>query len=86
MKIQYATSGTCSRAIEAELDGKIIKSVKFIGGCPGNLQGISKLVAGMDAEDVIRRLKGTTCGFKPTSCPDQLARALEKALSKEGER
>ena len=81
MIMRYMTSGTCSRAIEVELEGKTIKNVRFAGGCPGNLAGISKLVVGMDAEDVIARLKGTTCGYKPTSCPDQLALALEKALA-----
>ena len=72
----YKTKGTCSTAIDIELDGSIIKSVKFTGGCNGNLKGISSLVVGMTAEDAISRLKGIRCGFKGTSCPDQLARAL----------
>ena len=73
----YKTSGTCSSAINLEVEGDIIKSVSFTGGCNGNLQGISRLVEGMKVEDAISRLKGTRCGFKNTSCPDQLARALE---------
>ena len=67
--------------ITLELDGDVIKSVEFIGGCDGNLQGISKLVTGMKAEDAIKRLEGIQCGFKPTSCPDQLAKALRQALA-----
>lgn len=79
--MQYKTRGTCSRLINLELDGDVIKSVEFIGGCDGNLQGISKLVTGMKAEDAIKRLEGIQCGFKPTSCPDQLAKALRQALA-----
>ena len=73
----YKTSGTCSSAINLEVEGDIIKSVSFTGGCNGNLQGISRLVEGMKVEDAISRLKGIRCGFKNTSCPYQLARALE---------
>ena len=73
----YKTSGTCSSAINLEVEGDIIKSVSFTGGWNGNLQGISRLVEGMKVEDAISRLKGIRCGFKNTSCPDQLARALE---------
>ena len=73
----YKTSGTCSSAINLEVEGDIIKSVSFTGGCNGNLQGISRLVEGMKVEDAISRLKGIRCGFTNTSCPDQLARALE---------
>lgn len=76
----YQTKGTCSTAIDFEIEGGIIQSVKFTGGCNGNLQGISALVKGMKVEDAISRLKGIRCGFKPTSCPDQLAHALEEAL------
>ena len=72
----YKTSGTCS-SVNLEVEGDIIKSVSFTGGCNGNLQGISRLVEGMKVEDAISRLKGIRCGFKNTSCPDQLARALE---------
>ena len=75
--MKYRTKGTCSSAIDIELDNGIIKSVHFTGGCNGNLQGISRLVEGMPAKEAISRLKGIKCGFKPTSCPDQLAVALE---------
>ena len=75
--MRYQTSGTCSTAIDIEVTDGVIESVSFLGGCNGNLQGISKLVAGMRVEDAIARLKGIKCGFKSTSCPDQLARALE---------
>ena len=76
--MKYRTKGTCSSSIDIEMDGNVIKSVIFTGGCNGNLQGISKLVEGMSAEDAISRLKGIKCGFKPTSCPDQLAKALKE--------
>lgn len=75
--MKYKTQGTCSSFIDLEVEDGIIKSVAFTGGCNGNLQGISKLVTGMKKEDAIERLKGIRCGFKETSCPDQLARALE---------
>ncbi|MDO4261193.1 MAG: TIGR03905 family TSCPD domain-containing protein [Eubacteriales bacterium] len=74
----YRTKGTCAQAIQIEAEDGIIKSVQFIGGCSGNTAGISRLVAGMKVDDVIRLLEGTTCGTKPTSCPDQLARALKE--------
>lgn len=74
----YTTKGTCARAIEIETDQDTIKSVHFIGGCAGNTSGIAKLVEGMKIDDVIERLEGTTCGPKPTSCPDQLAKALRE--------
>ena len=77
----YKTRGTCSQFIEVELDGDTVKNVQFVGGCNGNTQGISSLVRGMKAEDVIRLLEGTDCGGRGTSCPDQLAKALKKALS-----
>ena len=67
--------------IEIELDGDVIKDVVFTGGCNGNLSGISKLIKGMKAQDVIDKLEGTTCGFKDTSCPDQLSKALRQAVS-----
>lgn len=82
MKFVYQTQGTCSKEISLELDGGIIKSVTFVGGCNGNLKGIGSLVAGMRAEDVIERCSGVTCGMKPTSCPDQLAKALREVLNK----
>lgn len=75
--MRYQTSGTCSTAIDIDVTDGVINSVTFLGGCNGNLQGISKLVAGMNVDDAIERLKGIKCGFKSTSCPDQLARALE---------
>ena len=75
----YKTKGVCSRSIDIELDGDTIKSVKFNGGCNGNTKGIASLVQGMKIDDVIARLKGTYCGGRGTSCPDQLARALEQA-------
>jgi uncharacterized protein (TIGR03905 family) len=77
----YKTQGTCSQAIQLELDGDIIKSVEFVGGCSGNTQGVASLVRGMKAEEAIARLEGIRCGFKPTSCPDQLAKALKLALA-----
>lgn len=73
----YKTIGTCSREIDIVVDGDTIKSVKFIGGCSGNTQGVAALVKGMKVDEAISRLKGIKCGFKPTSCPDQLAVALE---------
>ena len=72
----YKTKGTCSRAIELELDGDIVKSVNFVGGCNGNTKGIATLVQGMKIDDVIEKLQGTDCGGRGTSCPDQLAKAL----------
>ncbi len=76
MTFSYKTRGTCSQKIDIELDGRTVKDVKFYGGCMGNLTGISALVKDMDIDDVINRLSGIRCGFKPTSCPDQLSRAL----------
>lgn len=78
----YKTMGTCSTMIDVELKDGVIDSVKFTGGCNGNLQGISALVKGMKPEEAISRLKGIRCGFKPTSCPDQLAHALEEMIAK----
>ena len=77
----YKTKGTCSTSIDVELKDGVIYSVKFTGGCNGNLQGISALVKGMKPEEAISRLKGIRCGFKPTSCPDQLAHALEEMIA-----
>ena len=76
----YRTQGVCSKAIEIELDGEIVKKVKFVGGCSGNTQGVARLVEGQNINDVIARLEGIRCGFKSTSCPDQLAKALKGAL------
>lgn len=80
-KYTFYPQGTCSFMIELELDGDTIKDVAFSGGCDGNLKGISQLVVGMKAEDVIEKLEGTKCGFKDTSCPDQLSKALKAALA-----
>ncbi len=73
----YRNQGTCSQAVEFDVDGDIVKNVKFIGGCNGNTKGVGALVEGMKVDEVISRLKGITCGMRPTSCPDQLAKALE---------
>ena len=78
--MKYQTKGTCSTSIDIELENGIVQSVSFTGGCNGNLQGISKLVAGMDAREALQRLKGIRCGYKSTSCPDQLAQALESMI------
>ncbi len=82
MQYEYRTKGTCSQRILFELEDGIVRNLQYIGGCHGNLQGISKLVEGMKAEDVIDRVKGIRCGMKQTSCPDQLAKALEEALER----
>lgn len=86
MVYEYKTQGVCSRKIIVELDGNIVKSAKFEGGCNGNTQGISKLVEGMSVDQVVSKLSGIGCNFKRTSCPDQLAKAVTEAydLSKEG--
>ncbi len=79
MSYLYQTTGTCSSAIEVELDGDVVKEVKFYGGCNGNLQGVSRLVVGKTVEEVEQTLGGIHCGMRPTSCPDQLARAVREA-------
>ena len=79
MQYEYKTKGTCSQRILFEINDGKVQNVQFIGGCNGNLQGISKLVEGMDADEVIKKIEGIHCGFKPTSCPDQLAKALKEA-------
>lgn len=78
--MKYIPTGVCASAIDIETENDTIKSVQFTGGCNGNLQGISTLVSGMRIEDAISKLKGIQCGFKSTSCPDQLACALEAIL------
>lgn len=80
MKNTYIPTGVCSRMIEVEIEDDVIVSCRFIGGCSGNTQGVAKLVVGMDANDAIEKLKGIDCGGRGTSCPDQLANALEEAL------
>ena len=77
----YKTKGTCSRAIEFEVTDGILTDIQFIGGCRGNTQGVAALAIGMKTDEVIKRLRGIKCGFKPTSCPDQLACALEEHLA-----
>ena len=78
MQYEYKTKGTCSQKIFFEIEDNKVKNVEFLGGCNGNLQGIGKLVEGMDVDEVITRLEGIHCGMKPTSCPDQLATALKQ--------
>ncbi len=80
---KYTPKGVCSVEISFELDNGIVKNIHFTRGCNGNTQGIAKLAEGMRAEEVIARLKGTDCSSRGTSCPDQLARALELALAEE---
>lgn len=82
-KITYQTNGVCSRSIEIEADGDTIVSVKFIGGCSGNTQGVAGLAQGMKIDEAISRLDGIKCGFKSTSCPDQLAKALKELKAQE---
>ena len=82
MQFRYKTKGVCSNEMRLEIEDNTLKKLTVIGGCHGNLQGISALVEGMDIDEVIKRLKGIRCGMKDTSCPDQLARALELAKSK----
>jgi uncharacterized protein (TIGR03905 family) len=82
MTIQFKPRGVCPQSIFVELEDEIIRSVRFEGGCSGNLTGIATLVEGMHARDAIKKIKGIRCGPKPTSCPDQLSRALEEALAK----
>ena len=79
-KFAYKTKGTCSTQIEVDLDGNIVKNVKFTGGCHGNLQAIPRLVEGMTVEEVERRISGIRCGMKNTSCADQMCIALREAL------
>ncbi len=83
MDYKYKTKGTCAREISFELENGIVKNVSFFGGCNGNLKGIAALVEGKRAEEIIPLIKGIKCGFKPTSCPDQLANALQEALNEQ---
>lgn len=84
MTYTYTPTGVCSRQMTVEIENGMIRHVDVLGGCNGNLKGICKLLAGMKAEDAIARMKGTTCGSRPTSCPDQISRALEEALAAMG--
>lgn len=79
--IEYNTKGTCSRKIILDVEDGVIVDCKFVAGCPGNTMGVATLVKGMKVDDAIARLKGIKCGFKSTSCPDQLATALLEAMS-----
>jgi uncharacterized protein (TIGR03905 family) len=79
--IEYKTKGTCSRMVVVDVDDGIITDCNFVGGCAGNTQGVARLVVGMRAEDAIAKLRGIKCGFKSTSCPDQLSLAIEKAIT-----
>lgn len=76
----YKTTGVCTREINLEIEGSVIKSVEFVGGCAGNTQGVARLVEGMNVSEAIKRLEGIKCGSRSTSCPDQLALALRQAL------
>lgn len=78
MRYTYKPRGVCSQQMEIDIDGGKVTGLKVLGGCSGNLQGIAKLVEGMDVDEVISRLEGIHCGFKATSCPDQLAKALRE--------
>ena len=83
MEFTYRPRGVCSQLMEIEVEGDKIKHVKVTGGCSGNLQGISRLVEGMEIKEAISRMEGIRCGFKPTSCPDQMAKALKQCLEAE---
>ncbi|OUN07154.1 TIGR03905 family protein [Flavonifractor sp. An92] len=80
MLIDYQPQGVCSRRMLIQVEDGVVQDLQVIGGCHGNLQGISALVRGMKVEDVVARLSGIRCGVKPTSCPDQLSKALEQAM------
>ena len=79
-RIEYKTQGVCARSIEIDVEDNVIQNVRFVGGCPGNTQGVAVLLIGMSVDEAIKRLSGIRCGFKPTSCPDQLAVALKQHL------
>ena len=85
MEFSYITKGVCSRRILIDVENDIIKSVRFEGGCNGNTKGIAALVVGMKTDEVIERLSGIKCGFKNTSCPDQLAEALNEYKNTKGD-
>ncbi len=84
MTYTYRPRGVCSQMMQVKLENGIVEDVQVLGGCSGNLQGISALVKGMPAREAIARMRGIRCGNKPTSCPDQLANALEEALAQQG--
>ena len=78
MSYTYKTKGTCAQTITFDIEDHKVKNVKFLGGCSGNTQGVARLIDGMDVDEAISRIEGIRCGFKPTSCPDQLAKALKE--------
>ena len=80
MNYTYRTKGTCSQAIQFEIEDNKVHNVQFIGGCSGNTQGVARLIEGMDVQEAISRIDGIRCGMRPTSCPDQLATALKQAI------
>ena len=80
--MQYKTSGVCSQMINFDIEDNKVRNVAFVGGCAGNLQGIARLIEGMDVDEAISRIEGIRCGFKSTSCPDQLALALKIATGR----
>ena len=80
--MQYRPKGVCSQSIDFDIEDNKVKNVSFVGGCSGNLQGMSRLIEGMDVNEAISRIEGIRCGFKSTSCPDQLAKALKEATGK----
>ena len=80
--MQYRPKGVCSQSIDFDIEDNKVKNVSFVGGCSGNLQGISRLIEGLDVNEAISRIEGIRCGFKSTSCPDQLAKALKEATGK----
>ena len=81
MKYSYRPNGVCSRMISFDIEDGTVKNIKFTGGCSGNTQGVASLAEGMKADEIIERLSGIRCGFKGTSCPDQLAKAVEEAIA-----
>jgi uncharacterized protein (TIGR03905 family) len=83
MSYTYKTKGTCSSKITFDLDGDIVKNIRFTGGCNGNLKGIASIVDGMTVDEINKKLSGIKCGFKSTSCPDQLAKAVVEAYNSE---
>lgn len=80
MTIEYKPRGVCSQLMQVTVEDGIVRDVQVLGGCSGNLKGIMSLVKGMKAEDVVEKLEGIRCGMKPTSCPDQLAKAIRRAM------
>ena len=80
MNYSFKPHGVCARGISFDIEDNIVKNIKFSGGCSGNTQGVAKLAEGMTAEEIISRLSGIRCGFKGTSCPDQLAKAVAEAI------